>query len=137
MVVRRRPLQNDVSCVVLQAPIVMEAYSTEGPAKAENAEILQKYLLEFYPPEHRAILLVTRTHPLLDSVRQAIPLGSLAAALQRSPNLGTLFIPPLRQREVADRHLADRLKVPESHKAAETAGPARRPGRPPIGPKRE
>jgi uncharacterized protein YabN with tetrapyrrole methylase and pyrophosphatase domain len=137
LVVRRRPLQTDVSCIIMQAPIVLQPASSAGPPNAENLQLLQRYLLEFYPSEHQAVLVVTRTHPLLDTVKQSFPLGKLAAALRQSPNMGTLFIPPVRHREVAERELAERLRVPERSGAEGGAKPAptRRPGRPDIGPR--
>lgn len=128
LVVRRRPLQTDVSCVIMQAPVVLQPYNKPGLPGLDNLRALQNYLLEFYPAEHNAVLATSRTHPLLESIRQKIPLGKLALSLQQSSNLATLFIPPVKHREVADRSLAAKLALP-----ARTTAP-HRPGRPRIGP---
>ena len=135
VVVRRRPLQNDVSCVILQAPIVLEPYSREGAAGKGNLILLQNYLLEFYPADHDVILVMSKTHPLLQSITQKVPLGKLVMAMQQGSGLGTLFIPPVRHREVARPELADRMKVPSSSSPGRGEDkPRKRGGRPEIGP---
>jgi uncharacterized protein YabN with tetrapyrrole methylase and pyrophosphatase domain len=134
LVIRRRPLQNDVGCVILQAPIVLEAYNRPKAPRGENLMLLQNYLLEFYPAEHKAAFVISRTHPLLQTHTQKIPIGRLAAALEHGSNVGTLYIPPVRQREVAEIHLADRMKLPDTNSEAPSTKLPKRSGRPTIGP---
>jgi uncharacterized protein YabN with tetrapyrrole methylase and pyrophosphatase domain len=134
LVVRRRPLQTDVNCVITQGPIVMDAYNRQGEPSDENVGLLQEYLLEFYPADHEAVFVVSKTHPLLDSIKQAVPIGKLATALQQGASVGTLFVPPVRHREVAVEELADRMKLPSESDTRGRRRP-RRPGRPKIGPK--
>jgi uncharacterized protein YabN with tetrapyrrole methylase and pyrophosphatase domain len=135
LVVRRRPLQTDVSCVILQPGTAMEPYERPGPPNIDNLRILQNYLLEFYPADHGAILVISKTHPLLESIKQKVPMGKLATALQQSSNVATLLIPPVHHREVADQKLANKLRAPAAASDQTAQGVARRPGRPPIGPK--
>ncbi|HXT70750.1 MAG TPA: SAM-dependent methyltransferase [Vicinamibacterales bacterium] len=140
VVVRRRPLQTDVSCVIMQAPIVLEAYNRRGAPAIDNLRLLQNYLAEFYPLTHDVVLVISKTHPLLESIRQSIPLGKLASSLatRQGSLIGTLFIPPLKHREVMDQKLADRMKLP-GRKGVARPGTTipRRSGRPPIGPRDE
>lgn len=134
LVIRRRPLQTDVSCVILQAPIVMEAYNKPGSPSIDNLRLLQNYLLDFYPDQHNAILIVSKTHPLLEPIMQKIPLGRLVMAMQQGFSVGTLFIPPVHHREVANQELADRMKLPTADSTKIAVSKSRRPGRPTIGP---
>jgi hypothetical protein len=91
-------------------------------------------LLEFYPAHHEAVIVISRTHPLLPSIRQKAPLGKLADLLQQVAKSATLYIPPVRRREIADPDLAAKLKAPASTQPG-SGKVAQRPGRPPIGPK--
>lgn len=131
LVIRRRPLQNDVPAVIVQAPIVLDAYNRPGGPDIENLEILQRYLLDFYPAGHTVLNVLSKTHPLLEPLIQQIPLRRLAETLSKGSNVGTLFVPPVGHREVADAELAERMRLYEDGDAEK---PARRPGRPPIGP---
>jgi uncharacterized protein YabN with tetrapyrrole methylase and pyrophosphatase domain len=133
IVVRRRPLQTDVSCVLMQAPLALQPYNRPGMPNLNDLLALQNYLLEFYPADHLALLVTTRTHPLLQSTRAQVPVGRLAEALQRTASMATLLIPPVRHRDIADQSLADRLKPPATGAVGQPQLP-RRPGRPPIGP---
>jgi uncharacterized protein YabN with tetrapyrrole methylase and pyrophosphatase domain len=134
LVIRRRPLQTDVNCVIAQGPIVMDAYNRSGSPTAEDLGLLQDYLLEFYPPDHEAVIVVSKTHPLLDTIKQSVPIDKLTTALQHGATVGTLFIPPVRHREVAAEELAERMRLPTESESDE-GGTPRRPGRPAIGPK--
>jgi len=134
VVVRRRPLQPDVNCVITQGPIVMDAYNRPGAPSEDNLRLMQDYLLEVYPAQHEAIFVVSKTHPLLDTIKQAVPIGKLAEVLGQGPNVGTLFIPPIRHRDVASQELADRMSLPSEDEGGEQR-PGRRAGRPEIGPK--
>jgi uncharacterized protein YabN with tetrapyrrole methylase and pyrophosphatase domain len=134
LIVRRRPLQTDVSCIIMQAPIVLEAYNRQGTLSLENLTLLQNYLLEFYPADHKVVIDLSKTHPLLEPTTQKIALGNLAAVLCRSSTMGTLFIPPAHHREVANRELAAKLSPPPLRPIAQQPTKSPRSGRPKIGP---
>ncbi len=130
LLVRRRPLQPDVACVISQAPTVANAYNRPGVRDIAHLTRLQDYLLETYPADHQVVLVTSKPHPLLQPIVQPVPLGSLAAALLPTTQLGTLYIPPLYHRDVVDQALAEQMRIGS---APARAVPAR-PGRPPIGP---
>lgn len=134
IVVRRRPLRTDVPCVILQTPVIMDAYNKPGPPSIDNLRLLQIYLLEYYPAEHNVILVTSRTHPLLKPITQKISLVRLAKVMHDGFSVGTLFIPPARYREIADLELADRMKLPAVLPVEPAARVPRRPARPVIGP---
>lgn len=109
LLLRRRPLQSDVPCVLWQASVFAEPTHNTSRRPAEQFVQLQNYLLEFYPPEHSVALVISRTFPLLPSAVETYRVGTLAADLGRGPQAGTLFIPPLRDRAIEDNQLFEKL----------------------------
>jgi uncharacterized protein YabN with tetrapyrrole methylase and pyrophosphatase domain len=105
LLLRRRPLQSDVACVIWQPTVVGDPTCPSGPYAAQQFQPLQDYLLEFYPPEHQVKLVTSKTHPLLRSAVVPLMLGELATALEGTPGVGTLYIPPLADRPVEDHDL--------------------------------
>jgi uncharacterized protein YabN with tetrapyrrole methylase and pyrophosphatase domain len=113
LLLRRRPIQNDVSCVIWQPTVVGDPTYRPDPYTAEQFEPLQDYLLRFYPAEHEAVIVTTKTFPLARSTMQHVQLGNLAAELERAPRVGTLYIPPLVDRPVEDEELLDTMLAAE------------------------
>lgn len=107
LLVRRRPLQADVACVIAQAPIVGSPAQGSGPDARGNVVRLQDYLLGFYPAGHDVVVVTSRTHPLLEPILQKTQVGRLASTLASTSQSGTLFIPPVQRRPVADQELFD------------------------------
>ena len=66
---------------------------------------LQDYLLQFYPREHEASLVTSKTFPLTRSVVQRFRICDLAAELERAPQVGTLYIPAISPRAIEDNEL--------------------------------
>jgi precorrin-6B methylase 1 len=119
LLLRRRPIQSDVTCVVWQPTIFGDpTYPTE-PRSAEQFMPLQEYLLRFYPADHEASLVMTKTFPLARSVVKRLQLQDLAAELERGPHVGTLYIPALNQRPVEDGELMEMMLTTGSEAAAE------------------
>lgn len=109
LLLRRRPIQNDVTCIIWQPTIFGDpTYPTE-PYTAEQFKPLQEYLLRFYPASHEATLVMTKTFPLTRSVLQRLRLRDLAAELERAPQVGTLYIPAVGQRPVEDGELMEMM----------------------------
>jgi uncharacterized protein YabN with tetrapyrrole methylase and pyrophosphatase domain len=107
LLLRRRPLQNDVACIIWQPTVVGDpTYRTE-PYTVEHFMPLQEYLLRFYPGDHEASIVTTKTYPLTRSVVQHLQLDDLAMELERAPQVGTLYIPPLTERPVEDVELLE------------------------------
>ena len=109
LLLRRRPLQNDVPCAIWQASVFGDPTHATDRRAAERFLRLQDYLLEFYPPKHPITVVVSKTFPLLESVVETYRLGTLAIELGRGPQGGTLYIPPLRHRPIEDRELFEKL----------------------------
>jgi precorrin-3B methylase len=109
LILRRRPIQNDVSCILWQSSVVADPTYETDRRSAEHFLSLQNYLLEFYPPEHPITLVFSKTFPLLQSIVETYRVGTLAADLERGPQGGNLYIPPLRRRAIADQQLLRKL----------------------------
>lgn len=107
LLLRGRPVQPDVTCVIWQPTIVGDPTYPSKPYTAEQFKPLQDYLLGFYPVDHEVVLVMTKTFPLTRSVVQRLPLSDLASELERAPRVGTLYIPALTQRPVEDMALMD------------------------------
>jgi uncharacterized protein YabN with tetrapyrrole methylase and pyrophosphatase domain len=109
LLLRRRPIQNDVPCVLWQVTAIAEPTYQTDRRSAEEFLPLQSYLLEFYPPDHQVTLVLSKTFPLLRSIVEKYRVGTLATDLERGPQSGNLYIPPVRRREVKDRELLYKL----------------------------
>jgi uncharacterized protein YabN with tetrapyrrole methylase and pyrophosphatase domain len=111
LLLRRRPLQNDVPCILWQVNAIAEPTYETDRRSADQFLPLQNYLLEFYPPEHPITLVLSKTFPLLESTVETYRLGTLATDLERGPQSGNLYIPPVRRRAIADYELLEKLTL--------------------------
>jgi precorrin-3B methylase len=109
LLVRRRPVQDDVPCIIWQADVVGEPTHKTHRTSRHGFLPLQNYLLEFYPPRHRITLVFSRTFPLQRSIVETYHMESLALELARGPQVGTLYIPPVRRREIADHKFLEQI----------------------------
>lgn len=109
LVMRRRPIQVDVTCIIWQPTIFADPTYPIGPHTASQFKPLQDYLLRFYPADHEATLVMTKTFPLARSVVQHVRLGNLASELESAPPVGTLYIPALNERPVEDTELLETM----------------------------
>lgn len=97
---RHRPLQTDVPCVLWQATWVDQPkFRSDRPA-AQDLRELQIYLLEFYPPDHDVFSVYSSPHPALQSIVERYQMGQLAEGLASGAVSGTLFIPPVEHRPI-------------------------------------
>ena len=120
LLLRRRPIQSDVTCVIWQPTVVGDPTYHAEPYTAEQFMPLQEYLLRFYPADHEAAIVTTKTYPLTRSVVQRLQLGDLAVELERAPKVGTLYIPPLSERPVEDAELLKVMLTAGSEVVAES-----------------
>jgi precorrin-2 methylase len=105
LLLRQRPIQNDVTCVIWQPTVVGDPTCPAGPYTAEQFKPLQDYLLRFYPPDHLIKLVTSKTYPLTRSIVQSLRVDDLATELEGAPQVGTLYIPALTQRPIEDAEL--------------------------------
>jgi len=111
LLLRHRPLQNDVNCVIWQPTVAGDPTCPSEWYEAQQFVPLQNYLLTFYPADHQVSLVTTKTFPLTRSVVQRLRLGDLAEQLAGVPGVGTLYIPALADRPVEDTELMDLMET--------------------------
>ena len=111
LLLRRRPLQNDVPCILWQVDAIAQPTYETDRRSADQFLPLQNYLLEFYPAEHRITLVLSKTFPLQKSIVETYRLGTLSTDLERGPQSGNLYIPPVRRRAIADHQLLKKLNA--------------------------
>ena len=109
LLLRRRPIQNDVPCVLWQVTAIAEPTYQTDRRSADQFLPLQNYLLEFYPPEHPVTFVLSKTFPLLESIVEKYRVGTLATDLARGPQTGNVYIPPVRRRAIEDQQLLEKL----------------------------
>lgn len=107
VLLRRRPLQPDVTTVLWQPTVVGDPTYPSSSYAREQFVPLQEYLLTFYPADHLVKLIISKTHPLAQSTVKTFELGTLAEQLTGAPSVGTLYIPPVVDRPVEDDALLD------------------------------
>ena len=114
LVLKGRPLQNDVPCVLWQTTSFGNSSYRREAMPADSLIRLQRHLLQFYPPEHEVLVVFSRTHPALRSIIEPYQLADLAAGLATGAQSGTLFIPPIQRRQVEDYELLKQISSTES-----------------------
>jgi uncharacterized protein YabN with tetrapyrrole methylase and pyrophosphatase domain len=107
LLLRQRPIQTDVTCIIWQPTVVGDPTCPAGPYSAEQFTPLQDFLLRSYPADHQVKLVTSKTHPLTRSTVEILKLGELASVLEGAPQVGTLYIPALTQRPIEDIELLD------------------------------
>ena len=118
ILLRRRPIQSDVACVIWQPTIVGDPTYPDQPSTVEQFKPLEEYLLRYYPGDHEVSLVTTKTFPLLRSVVSPLRLSDLAEELVRAPKVGTLYIPAVAERPIVDTELLVRMVAMERDAAA-------------------
>lgn len=107
VLLRRRPIQSDVTCIVWQPTVVGDPTYRIESGKAEQFMPLQRYLTDIYGQDHEVALVTSKTFPLTRSVVRRFPLRDLAVELAEAPRVATLYLPPLTERAVEDAELLD------------------------------
>ncbi len=110
LLVRERPLQPDVPCLLWQVGAVGSSLYSRSPNQPARFEELQRYLLRYYPAEHEVRAVHSSGHPLVPSEIVDFPLSELPDGLCRASPVATLYLPPTGQRPVRNAHLSGRLE---------------------------
>ena len=113
LLLRRRPVHNDMPALVWQVGTVESRLYTANPSRPERFARLRTHLLTFYPPEHPATAVHAAPHPLVPTSSWTFPLGGIEAEAERLHAAITLYIPPLTRRPIADTGLLADLDRPE------------------------
>jgi tetrapyrrole methylase family protein/MazG family protein len=112
LLVHRPELDPTVPCLVWQAGAVGTRVHTSRPSRPERFDELRDYLLDSYGAGHMVALAVSATSPLVDPDVVWVPLRELAESHDVFSGLTTLFVPPVRRRDVADQRVQTLLDDP-------------------------
>jgi uncharacterized protein YabN with tetrapyrrole methylase and pyrophosphatase domain len=105
LLLRRHTLDPTAALVLWQVDAVGKVTYDDEPV-SEGLHVLADYLLQLYPPEHRAVFYTAALHAIAEPLIEPVALGELAAREGRPP--GTLYVPPLPARRV-DETMAQKL----------------------------
>jgi uncharacterized protein YabN with tetrapyrrole methylase and pyrophosphatase domain len=102
----RRKVPDPTSGLVLWQVDAVGKVTYDDEPVSNGLRVLADYLLQLYPPEHRAVFYTAALHAIAEPLIEPIALGELAARTGRPP--GTLYVPPLPARRV-DETMAQKL----------------------------
>jgi hypothetical protein len=105
LLLRRQRPDPTAALLLWQVDAVGKVTYDDEPVN-DGLRVLADYLLQLYPPEHRAVFYTAALHPIAEPLIEPIALGELAAREGRPP--GTLYVPPLPARRV-DETMAQKL----------------------------
>jgi Rps23 Pro-64 3,4-dihydroxylase Tpa1-like proline 4-hydroxylase len=105
LLLRDRPLQPDVPCILWQVGAVETLLHSTAPSIPARFQRLQTHLLNFYPPDHPVTAIYTSTFPLAPSTVASFPLAEFATRFPQLPQGATVYIPPVGLRDVANQDL--------------------------------
>lgn len=115
LLLRRRPLQPDVPCLIWQVGTVESVLYSTAMSRPERFSRIKEYLLQFYPPEHELIAVYSTHHPLLDPTMTKFKLGEMEAHHYDLHQGLTVYIPPVQIRAVEDLELARKIESQDHH----------------------
>ena len=102
LVLKRRPLQNDVPCVLWQTTSFADSSYRRNGVGADSLIGLPALPSAVLPARARSAGGPLENSPRTTVDHRVYPLAELAAGLARGTQSGTLFVPPVRRRPVAD-----------------------------------
>lgn len=113
LLVRRRPLQPDVPCLLWQVGSVESALYSTADSRPERFFRIRDYLLQYYPEKHEVTAVFSAHHPLMESTKVTFALGEMESHHDDLHQGLTLYIPPVQTREVADLDLLMKIESVE------------------------
>lgn len=110
LLLRRRPLLPDVPCLLWQVGAVESSLYSQDANRPERFARLQRYLLDYYPPDHRVKIVHSAGHRLLRSSVRELALSELPRVLAEASPVATLYLPCVQVRGIGDDALRDALE---------------------------
>lgn len=132
LVLRRRPLQRDVPCLIWQIGALESPFYSAARSKPERFSRFKDHLLQYYPAEHKAVAIFSSTRSGVESNRLAFTVGEVGSQSSRIHQGMTLYIPPVETRSVKDEELVTQMGTPAhtariSHPILDSAAPEAQP----------
>lgn len=102
ILLRQRPLQNDVPCFIWQIGAVESRLYSTAQSSPSRFSRIRDYLLKFYPPNHPMIAVYSSSMPLVPSALTEFTLDTIEGIAADLHQGVTVFIPPVVTREISD-----------------------------------
>jgi uncharacterized protein YabN with tetrapyrrole methylase and pyrophosphatase domain len=113
VLLRNRPLQPDVPCLLWQVGTVESVLFSTKASRPERFSRIKEHLLRFYPPEHELVAIYSTHHPLMQPTKTTFKLGEMEDHHYDLHQGLTVYIPPVKVRDLADEQLALKLESRE------------------------
>lgn len=110
VLVRQRPLQPDVPCLLWQVGAVETVLYSNADNKSERFFRIKDYLLRYYPPDHEVVAVYSTHHPLFEPSTIRFILSDMEKLHDELHQGLTLYIPPVRKRPVVDTDLLNKIE---------------------------
>jgi precorrin-6B methylase 1 len=117
LLMRERPLQNDVPALIWQIGAIETALYSHLPSKPERFEGLKKYLLRFYPENHVVHSIFCSNYFLMPSEIHSFKISEIGEFAHLLHSGHTLYVPPSDYREVVDEYLVEKILDPDHLKS--------------------
>ena len=109
ILIRKRPLQNDVPALIWQIGSLETSLYSEHASGPERFSRFKKHMFQFYPEKHVVYAVSSATHPLLRPQIYEFSIEKIDDYAQLLHAGFTLYVPPTEQRPVQDWKLAEEI----------------------------
>lgn len=109
LLLRRRPLQNDVPALIWQIGPLETCLHTMRVSRAERFDRFTAHLRWFYPPRHEVLAIYCAPHTLMAPSVLRFALEDMGRHAQKIHNGFSLYIPPVTARPIHDHGLLQEL----------------------------
>jgi uncharacterized protein YabN with tetrapyrrole methylase and pyrophosphatase domain len=110
LLIRQRPLQPDVPCLIWQVGTVESVLFSTSASRPERFGRIKEYLLRYYPPEHELTAVHSSMHPLLEAATTTFRLGEMEDHHLALHQGLTVYIPPVQMRPAFDEDLMAKIE---------------------------
>ena len=109
LLLRRRPLLNDVPAVIWQIGPLETALHSQRVSRPERFARFTTHLRQFYPARHRVVAIHCSPHPLVPPTILPFALEDMCKHAEELHSGFTLYVPPAVGRPVQDADLLSKL----------------------------
>lgn len=110
LLLRQRPLQPDVPCLIWQVGTVESVLYSKASNKPERFSRILNHLLKYYPSDHKIGAIFVSTYPLAPTKKIVFRLDEIESQYQYLHQGVTLYIPPINIRPIADKDLLEEIE---------------------------
>lgn len=109
LLLRRRPLQNDVPAIIWQIGPLETGLHSQRVSRPERFAHFIGHLRQYYPPRHQVAAIYCSPHPLLPPTILRFAIEDMGEYAEQIHSGFTLYVPPSVGRPVQDCDLAGKL----------------------------